>query len=814
MAYIFYAHDVTRVRKNVSLYKNHIVMSEHFKLFWIALILFLPVKLFAEEGGYIRLSDKEYVFSAGQEARASIRFCSPSIIRVEYAFDGQLIQEPPTPAVISNDIANVGILLEEDGRAYDIHTGALRLVVEPDPFCIKVYDNYQTMLVADIPGGYIKDGDRIICTKNLARNESIFGLGEKGGLLERRGGVYTMWNSDKPCYCVDEDPLYKSIPFCVSSRRYGICFDNSWRTTFDFSRRDSYTFEADGGAMVYYIIAGNDYKDILSQYISLTGNPVMPPKWALGFSQCRGLYTKEKQALEVARRFRSLNIPCDVIYQDIGWTQNLQDFTWRKGNYTSPREMLDTLHALGFHMVVSQDPVISQKNASQWREADSLGLLAKDSRTGKTYDMPWPWGGRCGVVDFTNPAAAGWWGDWQQKPIDDGVDGFWTDMGEPAWSNEEDKDRLFMQHYAGPHAAVHNMYGLYWDRVVTEEFYRRNPDKRLFQMTRAAFAGMQRYCFSWTGDCGDPRKMADSWEQFAYQIPMMLSAGLGGVPFITGDITGYCGAIEDYAEVAELYVRWMQFGLFTPLSRAHHEGDTAVEPWMFPPQAMEAAKKAIELKYTLLPYIYTCARQAYETGLPLMRAMFLEFPEDRECRKTDMQFMFGGNLLVAPVVDKGADTRNVYLPKGRWYDWYDGTVYDGGRYVTVSAPLDRIPLFAREGTMVPTGPVVMNTAEAEGAPLIIRCFPHEGEKVTYTLYEDDGVSLGYTRGEYAKTTFTCTRENGVINIEYNAESFGGFAIPQHSAIKMQFPGKKAKRVYVNGKKARKCSTNNTLTISL
>ena len=777
-------------------------------------VLLFPLQLAATEEGYEKISNQEYVFPAGKEAKVLLRFCSPAVVRVEYAFDGQFLHKAPTPAVVSDDLEEVNVLLEADGSAYDMHTGAVRVVVEPDPFCIKVYDNYQTLLVADIPGGYRKDGDHIVCTKNFPRNESVFGLGEKGGLLERRGGIYTMWNSDKPCYCADEDPLYKSIPFFMSSRRYGIFFDNSWRTTFDFTGRDQYTFEADGGAMVYYIIAGEDYKDILQQYIRLTGRPVMPPKWALGFSQCRGLYTWQDQALEVARKFRALEIPCDVIYQDIGWTQYLQDFTWREDHYSNPRAMLDTLHGLGFHMVVSQDPVISQKNAVQWRQADSLGLLAKDVRTGKSYDMPWPWGGRCGVVDFTNPAAASWWGDWQQKPIDDGVDGFWTDMGEPAWSNEEEKDRLYMQHYAGPHAAVHNAYGLYWDRVVTEEFNRRNPDKRLFQMTRAAFAGMQRYTFSWTGDSGDARRMTDSWEQFAYQIPMMLSAGLGGIPFITGDITGYCGSIEDYVDAAELYVRWMQFGLFTPLSRAHHEGDTAVEPWMFPPFPMEAAKKAIELKYTLLPYIYTCAREAYETGMPLMRAMFLEYPEDRECRRTDMQFMFGPSLLVAPVVEKGARTREVYLPKGRWYDWADGTVYEGGHYVTVPAPLDKTPVLVKEGAMVPTVPVVMHTAEAEGAPLTLRCYPKEGETVRYTLYEDDGTSLGYQRGEYALTSFSCHLEGGVYNISFESESFGGYQAPRHSAVKMQCPGKKAKAVYVNGKKVKAHSTNNFITFSL
>ena len=791
-------------------------MTQRFLHLLAAFALLLPASLQARESGYAKLSDREVVFETGSDARVLLRFCSPSVVRVEYAFDGEFLNHAPTPAVVSDDLAPVNILLEEDGRAYDIHTGALRITVEPDPFAIKVYDIYQNVLVADVPGGYRKEGERIICTKRFARNESIFGLGEKGGLLERRGGIYTMWNSDKPCYCIDEDPLYKSIPFFLSSRRYGIFFDNSWRTTFDFTGRDNYTFEADGGALVYYIIAGEDYKDILRQYIGLTGQPVMPPKWALGFSQCRGLYIWQDQALEVVRKFRELNIPCDVIYQDIGWTQYLQDFTWREDHYANPREMLDTLHSLDFHVVVSQDPVISQRNAFQWAQADSLGLLAKDSRTGKSYDMPWPWGGRCGVVDFTNPDAAAWWGDWQQKVIDDGVDGFWTDMGEPAWSNEEETDRLYMQHYAGPHAAVHNMYGLYWDRVVTEEFNRRNPDLRLFQMTRSAFAGMQRYCFSWTGDSGDARRMTDSWEQFAYQIPMMLSAGLGGIPFITGDITGYCGNIDDYVEAAELYVRWMQFGLFTPLSRSHHEGNTAVEPWMFPPYAMEAAKKTIELKYTLLPYIYTCAREAYETGLPLMRAMFLEFPEDRECRRTDMQFMFGSSLLVAPVVEQGARTREVYLPKGRWIDWYDGTVYEGGHYVQVPAPLDRTPLLVKEGSMVPTIPVVMHTGQADEAPLVLRCYPREGETVTYTLYEDDGVSLGYARGEYAKTTFSCTLSEGSYRIEYGpaASSESVFQAPVHQRIQLQVPGKKAKSAFVNGKKVKLHSTNNFIIISL
>jgi len=633
--------------------------------------------------------------------------------------------------------------------------------------------------------------------------------------MDRRGEYFTMWNSDKPCYCIDEDPLYKSIPFFLSTNGYGIFFDNSYKSHFDFGtlKRDRYGFSADGGEMIYYIIAGNDYKEILGQYVRLTGAPVMPPKWALGFSQCRGNYTMEKQALEVAHKFRELDIPCDIIYQDIGWVEELQNFEWNRRGYNSPKQMLSSLDSMGFHVIVSQDPVISQKNTEQWSEANRLGLFAKDVKTGKTYDMPWPWGGRCGLVDFTNPDASEWWGALQQKPIDDGVSGFWTDMGEPAWSNEEAVERLDMVHTAGEHAKIHNVYGLYWDRIVTQEFEKRNPNKRLFQMTRSAFSGMQRYCFSWTGDSGSSRGMYDSWEQFEYQIPMMLSAGLGGIPFITGDITGYCGAIEDYSAVAELYVRWMQFGLFTPLSRAHHEGGTAVEPWMFGEQAMDCARKAIELKYSLMPYIYTCAREAHDTGLPLMRAMFLEFPDDRECRRIDTQFMFGDRLLVAPVTKKGATTRSLYLPEGGWYDYYTGEYRQGGGYFTADAPLDKTPLFVKAGTVLPTMPVLQYTSENPDADLYIDIWPEEGASDTYTLYEDDGVSLQYKNDCCARTAFSFKYSNGVCAIESGERVLsGGYDfVPDRKTVFRIHGDLPVKTVTVNGVKCRKSRGKDNVT---
>lgn len=700
-------------------------------------------------------------FSIDDGSVIQLRLCSPSVVRIWYSPDGTLNRSNESFAVINEDLQDIGeLIVNEQNACYEIFTDKLRIRVNKAPFNLQIFDKWQKLLFSDhLDKGHVSEGTKKIEYKSLRRDEHFFGLGEKTGKLDRRGESYKMWNSDKPCYSTIEDPLYKSIPFFMSNYRYGIFLDNTYKTEFKFGTesRDYYSFEAPGGEMIYYFIFGKDYKEIMTQYVGLTGKPIMPPRWALGFAQCRGLLTNEDLTYEIAHGYRERGIPCDIIYQDIGWTQHLQDFDWRKPNYRTPRKMLSDLDSMGFKVILSQDPVISQGNIKQWREADSLGYFVKDVTTGKTYDMPWPWGGNCGVVDFTIPEVADWWGEYQQKPLDDGAAGFWTDMGEPAWSNEESPERLVMKHHLGMHDEIHNVYGLTWDKVVTEQFEKRNPDKRVFQMTRAAFAGLQRYTFGWTGDSGCADNVLEGWAQMANQIPVLLSAGLGVIPFTTTDVSGYCGDIDDYPAMAELYTRWIQLGAFNPLSRIHHEGNNAVEPWLFGPEAERNAKAAIELKYSLLPYIYTYARQAHDLGVPIMRPMVMEFPLDTETYSLDSQFMFGEELLVAPVVKKSARTRNLYLPGGSWIDFNDKkSEYVGEQWLTVEAPLSVIPMFVRKGSIVPRMPVMNYTDERKVYPVTFEVFPAiEGETANFILYEDDGEDLGYLRGEYLRTPISC-----------------------------------------------------------
>ena len=719
------------------------------------------------------------IFHCSNKAALSIKFCSDAVLKIWYSTDGVFKRDNESFAVINEHISDVTKLNFKDQQlTYEILTPQLKVRVNKNPLQLSVLNRDEKLIFSDYKDlGHVSDSGRKAAYKSLRPNEAIFGLGEKSGPLNRVGHSYKMWNSDKACYGVNEDPLYKSIPFFMSSYQYGIFFDNTYKSEFKFGTEspEFYSFETPGGEFVYYFIYGAEYKNIIQQYTLLTGKPIIPPKWALGFSQCRGNYTNETLARSIAAEFRKRKIPCDIIYQDIGWVNGLQSFDWNPQRYSNPKSMLRSLDSIGFKVIVSQDPVISQANKSQWKQADSLQYFTKDIRTNKTYDMPWPWGGNCGVVDFTKPGVGDWWGHFQQKPLDDGVKGFWTDMGEPAWSNEDAVDRLNMKHFLGMHDEIHNVYGLTWDKVVKEQFEKRNPNKRIFQMTRSAFAGMQRYTFGWSGDSGNGNNVLDGWNQLANQIPLSLSAGMGLIPFWATDISGYCGDIKDYPAMTELYVRWLQFGLFNPLSRAHHEGGNAAEPWLFGEEAEKICKNSIELKYRLFPYIYTYAREAHDKGLPLMRPLFLEFPGDKNSSDQNGEFLFGRELLVAPVVEKNAITKQVYLPAGDWIDFNDGsTSYRGGQTITYSAPLDVVPVFVKKGSIIPMMPVMQYIHEKKVFPILFEIFPApQSQAASFQLYEDDGESLNYQKDIFQKTNVVCLtgRNHYEIRIKKQAKGY-------------------------------------------
>jgi len=753
------------------------------------------------------IQGNKVIFSCDSNIQVLLETICPGILKIWYDQD-HFKRNNESFAVIRKANEEGQINVSEQPQSYEIFTGDLIVRINKSPFQIRVFDKYQKLLTEDFQNlGFVTDSTGMASYKSLKPGERIYGLGEKNGPVNRIGSRLKMWNSDKPCYQIHEDPLYKSIPFFMSSAGYGIFFDNTFKTTFDFGveKENYYSFSTPGGEMVYYFIYGPGYKQMIGRYMELTGYPIMPPAWGLGFSQCRGMLTNEKLTREIAKGYREKKIPCDIVYQDIGWTQYLQDFEWGEDDYDDPVKMLADLESDGFKVIVSQDPVVSQANQLQWKEAESLGYFTTDARTGKTYNMPWPWGGNCGVVDFTKPEVADWWGEYQQKALNAGVRGFWTDMGEPAWSNEESTDRLFMKHHLGMHDEIHNVYGLTWDKVVTEQFEKHNPNTRIFQMTRSGFAGMQRYTFGWTGDSGNGNEVTNGWKQLEYQLPLALSAGMCGIPFWSCDISGYCGDITDYDAMSELYVRWMQFGVFNPISRAHHEGNNAVEPWLFGEQAQAICKKAIELKYRLFPYIYTYARLAHDAGLPLMRALILEYPDDPEVFNLDSEFLFGQELLVAPVFEEGAATRKVYLPEGEWLDFnHPQTGYHGEQWIEYPVGLETIPLFVKKGAVIPMTKIMQFIGEDPDYPLIMNIFPASvNRKATFEVYEDDGETNNYKKDIYLKRVVECkTLPNG-FEISYQDQLMNHFVPAKRDLIyQVQLSEKPSSVLFANKKLAK------------
>ncbi len=775
-----------------------------FLLLWVGIIQVQAENIKPGACHSYKAQGNKVIFNCENNIQVEVENIGSGILKIWYDTDG-FHRNNESFAVIKKVDENSAINVSEQPGSYEIYTGDLIVRIEKSPFQIRIFDKYQKLLMEDFQErGFVADSTKISSFKTLKPNERIYGLGEKNGPLDRVGGQFKMWNSDKPCYATSEDPLYKSIPFFMSSSGYGIFFDNTFKTEYDFGVESDkyYSFSAPGGEMEYYFIYGPTYKQIISRYMELTGQPIMPPAWALGFAQCRGLLTNEQLTREIAKGYRDRQIPLDIIYQDIGWTQYLQDFEWRNGNYENPEKMLADLETDGFKVIVSQDPVISQANKKQWNEADSLGYFTTDVRTGKTYDMPWPWGGNCGVVDFTNPQVADWWGDYQQKVLDDGVRGFWTDMGEPAWSNEESLDRLYMKHHLGMHNEIHNVYGLTWDKVVTEQFEKHNLNTRVFQMTRAAFAGMQRYTFGWSGDSGNGNDVTNGWKQMAAQLPIALSAGMCGIPFWATDISGYCGDISDYGAMSELYVRWLQFGAFNPLSRIHHEGNNAVEPWLFGEEAERIAKKTIELKYRLFPYIYTYAREAHDTGMPLMRALVLEYPDDSEAANLDSEFMFGEELLVAPVLEEGAAFKKVYLPEGDWLDFNNPqNTFTGNQWIDYPVELETIPMFVKKGTIIPQMPVMQFIGQKADYPLLISVFPAGiNKKAKFEVYEDDGETNNYKSDIFVKRKIQCLTKRTGLEISRKEAVSNGFAAQNRNLVYQVHMAKKPASVLLSGKK--------------
>ena len=728
-------------------------------------------------------------------AKILLAVLAPDIVRIRMSPDGNFSPDSSW-SVVDRNPGDSRFTLRETPHAVELATSRLKVRVERSPCRISFYDSAGTLLNEDDPAkGMGWSGNEKACWKRMPADESYFGFGEKAGPLGKKWKSMSMWNSDIPAYHADTDPLYESIPFFYGIRNgtaYGIFFDNTYFTYFNMGKEnpDQYSFGALGGELNYYFIYGPTPAEVLRKFSRLTGTMPLPPKWAIAYQQCRYSYYPESRVREIASTFRSKKIPCDVIYLDIDYMDGYRCFTWDTNRFPDPKKMAGDLAEDGFKIVTIIDPGIKQEAGYPVYD-DGIRGNHFVKYPGGNYFTGRVWPGTCVFPDFTSRKTREWWGTLYKGLAETGIKGFWNDMNEPAVFDVPTKTfDLSVLHdgdgVPSDHRKNHNVYGMQMARGTREGLLKLRPNERPFVLTRASYAGGHRYAAAWTGD------NISSWEHLELAVPMCLNLSISGQPFVGTDIGGFVGAPG-----GELYARWLQLGVFTPLMRTHTEkGTPDQEPWSYGNAYEKINRKSIELRYKLLPYIYSQFYQASKTGIPLMRPLFFDYPGDKNTMWDERDFLFGDAFLVAPVLWPGATKRDVRLPSGVWYDYWTGERYAGPGMARVEAPIDRIPLFVKAGSIIPAQQPVQYSDEAPVDPLTLQVFPSPAS--LSTMYEDDGISFDYQSGQYCLRAMAARSDSALHELVLSAPEGSYRPPPRRLAVEFHAVASPPGSVAVDG----------------
>ncbi|WP_297421958.1 glycoside hydrolase family 31 protein [Clostridium sp.] len=661
-----------------------------------------------------------------------------------------------------------------------------------DDFKVDIYDKNGALLCEDYRGeskpfnrrygdyilaeaeGHTLNGAanyKVYVSKKMEDDMYFYGLGERSGHLNKRGYHYVNWNTDNPApHGETFDRLYKSIPFLIGLNKgnaFGIFFDNHFETHFDMGRDNSkyYYFAGIDGNLDYYFIYGPTIRKVVEGYTKITGTMPLPQMWTLGYQQCRWSYDSKERLMEVANSFREKGIPCDTLYLDIDYMDGYRVFTWNNERFEDPEQMIKALNNMGFKVVTIIDPGVKvDKGYKIYDEGLKNGYFATDNQGIVYRNEVWP--GDSVYPDFLNSSVRKWWGENQKIMTETGVSGIWNDMNEPASFKGPLPDDVMFDNDGIPvtHKEAHNVYGHMMSKA-TYEGLKKATGKRPFIVTRACYAGTQKYSTIWTGD------NQSTWEHLRMSIPMLMNLGLSGMAFCGTDVGGFGHDCS-----AELLSRWVQVGAFTPLFRNHSAmGTRDQEPWAFDEITEEINRKYIKLRYKLLPYIYNSMWNASKNGAPLIRPLIFNYQNDKKTYEVNDEFLCGENILVAPVVEQGAKARMVYLPEGEiWIDYWTKEEYEGGQYIVRETPLDICPIFIKGGTVLPVAEEQNYVGERQSNKLTVEVFLcNENTETRYHHFADDGESFRYQAGEFNDYKIKVTNSDSVeikvkvINNEYD-----------------------------------------------
>jgi alpha-glucosidase len=732
-------------------------------------------------------TENTVTFSCRDKSQVQLTILAPDLIRVRAAFGKGIPAKDHSWAVVKDDWTTPRWSVSETAEAVTVATDEVEAVVRRAPLLIEFRDarTHQSINADERPMAYDakgqlaamqfdpKAGNFIAVSKKLGFDEHFYGLGEKAARLDKRRGFFVNWNSDTPGYTEGKDPIYQTIPFYIGLQRrvaYGIFFDNSYRSYFDFGRSSQQRawFGAEGGEVNYYFFYGPSIKKILGRYADLTGHMPLPPMWALGNQQSRWSYYPDTMVEQVAREYRERDLPLDVIYLDIDYMRGYRVFTFDPQRFPNPKALTENLARQGIKLVtivdpgVKHDPPGASSDGRYFVFEQGLEKNYFQRRSNGDLFVPRVWPGESVFVDYTLPEARRWWGDLHRVYTDNGIAGIWNDMNEPSdFVDQTGKNQLNVvsddNGERTTHAKNRNTFALLMARATYEGLERLRPEQRPFVITRAGYAGIQRYATMWTGDTNS------TWEALALNVPMFTTLGLSGEPFVGSDVGGFIGRGN-----GELLVRSYQVGFLAPFCRNHKVIDGYdQEPWRFGKYYEDIIRKYLKLRYELLPFLYTTLEEAHRTGTPLFRPLLLNYQDDANTYNIDDQFMIGTDLLVAPIMKPDVTRRLVYLPPGTWYDYWTNQKHTGGTMISVEAPLDTVPLFVRAGAMIATMPPRNYVGEHPGDPITFNIYPDQNGDAEGYLYEDDGTSPAYKTGIVRRTTVNTSRQAGVfvVNVD-------------------------------------------------
>ncbi len=696
--------------------------------------------------------DNGIKYHTENQVTLNVIFLTNDIVRFRYATDGQFEEDFSYGVSQRFKTDDIQIIINENKDTIQLISSSISVNIHKSDSKIIISDLNGKIICRDEKGFHWEEhpkygGNIVKMSKVIQEGEHYYGMGDKTSHPNLRSKRVTNWAMDTYGFKKDEDPIYKAIPFYTSIHSgigYGVFFDNTFKSYFDFGseRRNVTSFWAEGGEMNYYFIYGPQLEDVTRKYTRLTGVPEMPPLWALGYHQCKWSYYPESKVKEITNKFRELQIPCDVFYLDIDYMDGFRCFTWDNEKFPDPKKMISSLSEKGFKTVVIIDPGIKiDEEYSVFNEALENNYFCR--RADGPYMKGKVWPGDCYFPDFTNPKVRKWWtGLFEDLIQNKGVRGVWNDMNEPALFEIEGKtfpDDVRHDYDGHPcsHRKAHNVYGTQMARATYKGVKKYLNGKRPMVITRSAYSGAQRYASAWTGD------NIATWEHLWIANMQCQRMAVSGFSFVGSDIGGFI----DHP-TPELYARWIQLGVFHPFLRTHSSGDHGEqEPWSFGEEVLAISKKYIELRYQLLPYLYTAFYRYVNDFKPILKPISVFDQHDTDTLYRADEFVLGDNILVCPVLEPNALSRYVYLPKGSWYHYWTDDLYEGGKEIKQDCPLDEIPLYIKAGSVIPFFPVMQYVGEKNIEELTLHVYYGVGEHENF-LYEDSGDGYDYEKGIY------------------------------------------------------------------